>query len=72
MDLFQDTSTEACNLPFEVVHVIAEVADVFAFAVAYDHPNVAVSDPMVLELVDLSLGELRETVCCLFLVLVKK
>lgn len=42
----------ACSLPFVVVDAIAVVLDVFAFAVAYDRPNVAVFDPMVLEWVD--------------------
>lgn len=51
-DLFLDTNTVACSLPFVVVDAIAVVLDVFAFAVAYDRPNVAVFDPMVLEWVD--------------------
>lgn len=56
-DLFQDTNTEACSLPSVAERAIAEAPDVFAFAAVYDHPNVAVFGPMVLESVDLGLRE---------------
>lgn len=48
-DLFLDTNTVACSHPFVVVDAIAAVLDGFAFAAAYDRPNVAVSDPTALE-----------------------
>lgn len=39
----------ACSHPFVVVDAIVVVLDGFAFAVAYDRPNVAVFDPTALE-----------------------
>lgn len=54
-DSFQDTNIVAYSRSFAVVDVIGVAADAFAFVAVYDQSNVAVSDPMVLELVDLSL-----------------
>ena len=55
MDSFQDTNTVAYNRPSVGVDVIVEAADAFAFVEAYGQTNVAVSDPKVLEFVDLIL-----------------
>lgn len=54
MDSVQDTNIVACNCPSEV-DVIVEAVDASAFVVAYDLTNVAVSDPKVLDFVDLTL-----------------
>lgn len=55
MDSFQDTNIEVRSRPFVVVDVIEVELDVLPFVEAYDHPNVEVFDPKVLEWADLNL-----------------
>lgn len=55
MDSFQDTNTVAYSRPSVGVDAIVEAADAFAFEEAYGQTNVVVSDPKVLEFVDLIL-----------------
>lgn len=54
-DSFRDTNIVAYNRSFVVVDVIGVAAGAIAFGAVYD-PSVAVFDPMVLEMVDLSLN----------------